>query len=79
MTNKGGEEDGIHQRKFIDSKKTKLFHFRWNWEEEIKLRGVRLQISSPSPPWRATPNLSPICLGGGGKDFVDTIIAVKIL
>jgi hypothetical protein len=53
------------QRKFIDSKKTKLFYFRWNWDEEIKLRGVRLQISSPSPPWKAPPNLSPICLGGG--------------
>jgi hypothetical protein len=34
------------QRKFIDWKKTKLFHFRWNWVEEKMLRGNCLQISS---------------------------------
>jgi hypothetical protein len=34
------------QRKFIDRKKTKLFRFRWNWAEEKKLLGIRLQISS---------------------------------
>ncbi len=34
------------QRKFIDWKKTKLFRFSWNWAEEKKLRGIRLQISS---------------------------------
>ncbi len=45
----------IAQRKFIDWKKTKLFLFRWNWDEEKNLRGIRLQISSPSPPRRASP------------------------
>ncbi len=50
------------QRKFIDWKKTKLFRFRWNWDEEEKLCGIRLQISS-----------SPTSVGGGGKDFVDTV------
>ncbi len=38
-----------YQRKFIDWKKTKLFRFRWNWDEEKKLRGIRLQISSFTP------------------------------
>ncbi len=38
-----------NQRKFIDGKKTKLFRFLWNWAEEKKLRGIRLQISSFSP------------------------------
>ncbi len=59
--------EGPQQRKFIDWKKTKLFRFRWNWAEEKKLRGFRLQISS----------LSYI---GGGGDFVDTatFIAVKM-
>ncbi len=37
------------QRKFIDWKKTKLFRFRWNWAEDQKFRGIRLQISSPPP------------------------------
>ncbi len=37
------------QRKFIDWKKTKLFRFRWNWDKEKKLRGIRLQISSFTP------------------------------
>ncbi len=44
----------------IDWKKTKLFRFRWNWVEEKKLRGIRLQISSFTR------------LEGGG-DFVDTV------
>ncbi len=39
----------LMQRKFIDWKKTKLFRFRWNWTEEKKLRGIRLQISSFTP------------------------------
>ncbi len=43
---------GCLQRKYIDWKKTKLFGFRWNWDEEIKLRGIRLQSSS-------LPHLSP--------------------
>ncbi len=30
-------------------------------------------------PRRAPPNLSPHLLRGGDKDFVDTIIAVKML
>jgi hypothetical protein len=44
------------QRKFIDWKKTKFFCFRWNWDEEKKLCGIRLQISSP-----------PTSVGGGGE------------
>ncbi len=48
------------------------FHFRWNWNEEKKLHGIRLQESFP--------NLSPhLFRGGGGKDFVDTIIATNAL
>ncbi len=68
----------LSQRKFIDCKKTKLFHFRWNWDEEKKLRGIRLQISFPPPP--PTP-ASPLFVydGGSGQDFVDTIIALKML
>ncbi len=38
-----------YKRKFIDRKKTKLFRFRWNWVEEKTLRGIRRQISSPTP------------------------------
>ncbi len=73
--------DDDHQRKFIDWKKTKLFGFRWNWDEEKKLCGIRLQISSllePVPPfvsdrqWRSFSSI-----GGGGQDFVDSIIAVS--
>jgi hypothetical protein len=41
--------DDLMQRKLIDWKKTKLFGFRWNWDEEKKLRGIRLQIFSLSP------------------------------
>ncbi len=55
----------VWQRKFIDWKKTKLFLFRWNWAEEKKLCGIRLQISSF--PLRR------------GEVFVDTVIAVKII
>jgi hypothetical protein len=41
---------------------------------------IQLHISSPSPPQGELPPTSPpICLGGGGKDFVDTITEVKIL
>jgi hypothetical protein len=47
------------------------FHFRWNWDEEKKLRGIRLQESFP--------NLSPHLFRGGGKDFDDTIIATNAL
>jgi hypothetical protein len=47
------------QRKFIDSKKTKLFHSRWNWDEEIKLRGVCLQIYSPPPLESSPPPVPP--------------------
>ncbi len=68
------------QRKYIDWKKAKLFGFRWNWDEEIKLRGIRLQSSSLphlSPHLFMTDNNTPSVLGGGGQDFVDTIIAVK--
>ncbi len=43
------ELDRMDQRKFIDWKKTKLFRFRWNWVEEKKLLGIRLQISSFTP------------------------------
>jgi hypothetical protein len=31
----------------------------------------------PLPPRRAFQTCPPICLGGGGKDFVDTIIATN--
>ncbi len=65
---------GLNLRKCIDWKKTKLFHFRWNWDEEANLRGIRLEISSPpptSPPF--------VYDGGGGQDFVDSIISVKML
>ncbi len=75
----GGGLNQREQRKFIDWKKTKLFRFRWKWDEEKKLLGIRLQISSPFLPRRAPPNLFPHLLRGGGKDFVDTIIAVKML
>ncbi len=64
------------QRKFIDWKKTKLFGFRWNWDEEKKLRGIRLQISSlpqPSPHMFMADNDALSDLGGGGQDFVDTM------
>ncbi len=54
------------QRKFIDWKKTKLFPFRWNWDEEKTLRGIRLQISSPSTP---SPNLSPYLFRKGWQGF----------
>ncbi len=57
------------QRKLIDWKKTKPFRFRWNWDEEKKLRGIRLQISSPSPPRRAPPNLSPYLFRRGCQGF----------
>jgi hypothetical protein len=50
-------EDRPQQRKFIDWKKTKLFRLRWNWDEEKKFCGIRLQISSPPP----------FSLRGGGK------------
>ena len=56
----------VPQRRLIDWKKTKLFRFRWNWAEEKKLRGIRLQSSS-----------FPLQEGGG--DFVDTVIAVKMI
>jgi hypothetical protein len=45
---------------------TKLYRFRWNWAEENKLRGIRLQSSS-----------FPLKEGGG--DFVENVIAVKII
>ncbi len=63
------------QRKFIDWKKTKLFGFRWNWDEEKKLSGIRLQISSLPPIclWQLTDNGAPSVLGGGGQDLVDTM------
>jgi hypothetical protein len=66
------------QRKLIDWKKTKLFGFRWNWDEEKKLRGIRLQISSLSP-FVYADNDAPSVLGGGGQDFVGTIIVVFFL
>jgi hypothetical protein len=65
----------VHQRKFIDWKKTKLFRFRWNWDEEKKFCGIRLQISSPSPQEKSPPppsNLFPHLFRRGGKDCVDT-------
>ncbi len=49
------------QRKFIDWKKTKLFHFRWNWAEEKKLRGIigRFPSSPPTPyTWPTTVTAS---------------------
>ncbi len=53
------------QRKFIDWKKTKLFRFRWNWDEEKKLRGIRLQISSPSTHKESSPQpVPPLVLEG---------------
>jgi hypothetical protein len=61
------------QRKFIDWKKTKLFRFRWNWDEEKNLRGIRPPICL----WRTVTLLHFV--GGSGKDFVDTIIEVKLL
>ncbi len=67
------------QRKFIDWKKPKHFRFRWNWDKDKKLRGIRLQISSPSPPQgELPPTCPPICLGGGGKDCVDTNINIVL-
>jgi hypothetical protein len=32
-----------------------FFCFRWNWDEEIKLRGIRLQSYSPPPPTDLSP------------------------
>jgi hypothetical protein len=72
--------DTASQRKFVDRRKTKIFGFRWNWDEEKKLRGIRLQSSSlpnQSPHLFMTDNDAPSLLGGGGQDFVDSIIAVK--
>ncbi len=57
---------------------TKLFHFRWNWDEEKKLRGISLQLFPSHPP---PPPASPLFVyeGEGGQDFVDTILAVRML
>ncbi len=50
--------NGCDQRKFIDWRRPSFFCFRWNWDEEIKLRGIRLQCSSlPSPPNLSPPHL----------------------
>ncbi len=67
------------QRKFIDWKKTKLFRFRWNWVEEKKLRGIHRQISSlPPHTWPHYSDHFPLhYIWRGGKDYVDTITAVK--
>ncbi len=61
--------EGWAQRKFIDWKKTKLFGFRWNWDEEKKLRGIRLQNSSllkPVPPFVSDRQWRSFSPGGGG-------------
>ncbi len=46
------------------------------------MRGIRRQIPPPPPPKESSPT-QPVPLfvwgGGGVKDFVDTIIAVKML
>ncbi len=71
--------EGGCQRKYIDWKKTKLFGFRWNWDEEKKLRGMSADfLPSPTCPPHLfmTDNDASSVLGGGGHDFVDTIIAV---
>ncbi len=68
--------EGALSKKFIDWKKTKLFRFRWNWDEEKKLCGIPSADFLPQ-------TCSPICFccdgpslrggGEGGRDFVDTV------
>jgi hypothetical protein len=51
-----------------DASTTKLFRFRWNWDNTKKV------ARHPSVAF-----LLHSSVGGGGQDFLDTVIAVKML
>ncbi len=60
---------GTLTKKIYRLKEDQAFGFRWNWDEEKKLCGIRLQISSllqPVPHLFLTDNDAPSVLGGGG-------------